>query len=103
MVPIVGLFYFTHVFFKKKPTKNKKPTQYLLSTFQRQIKYGFVLKLLWNNLMKYHGRVKGYKTCVTNSTWIVSFVLSKVNGYFWGVGGRRERMEKGGVGGRMDG
>lgn len=52
---------------------------------------------------EYHGRVKGPKTCMTDSPWVDSIVLSKMNRYFWGGRGRREGMEKGGMGGRMDG
>lgn len=52
--------------------------------------------------MKYRGRVKGHKTCVTNSTWVDNIVLSKMNRYFWGGRGRREGMEKQGVGRRMN-
>lgn len=40
---------------------------------------------------------------MTDSPWVDSIVLSKMNRYFWGGRGRREGMEKGGMGGRMDG
>ena len=38
---------------------------------------------------------------MTNSAWRESVVLSKISRYFWGVRGRREKMEKRGVGGKM--